>query len=164
MSKPRPHSTVAWLICFGALVALSGCVNFESRALEKAAVFASLDDATKARLQAKEIRVGDTADMVYVALGKPTEKEEKISAGGRTGTWIYSAYWQEYQGTRLVGYRRGVVYNAASKSYHVFYTPDYQPIYTPRVEDRLRIIFEGDRVSVVEQAQPSAKPENSAVK
>lgn len=151
-------------LVLAALLGLTACNSFESRAKEKTAVYATLDEATKARLKTKEIRVGDSADMVYIALGKPDEKTESISASGRSGRWIYSAYWQEYQGTRLVGYRRDVIYNPTTKSYSVSYTPDYQPIYTPRVEDRIRITFVGGRVTVVEQAHPSATPENSAVK
>jgi hypothetical protein len=147
-----------------ALAGLSACNSFQSRAREKAAVFAALDPATRARLEAREIRVGDTMDMVYIALGKPSEKTERTTAAGRSGLWTYSAYWQEYQGTRLVGYRRDVAYNPSTKSYSVFYTPDYQPVYTPRVEDRIRITFEGGRVTVVEQAQADAVPKNSAVK
>ena len=137
-----------------ALAGLSACSSFQSRAREKASVFASLDAATQARLEAREIHVGDTMDMVYIALGKPSEKTEQTTAAGRSGLWTYSAYWQEYQGTRLVGYRRDVTYNPSTKSYSVAYAPDYQPVYTPRVEDRIRITFVGGRVTVVEQAQP----------
>lgn len=142
-----------------AALTLGGCQSFESRAKEKAGVFDALDDPTKVRLEAREIHIGDTMDMVYIALGKPTEKQEKISASGRSGLWTYSAYWQEYQGTRFVGYRRNVIFNPATKSYQVIYTPDYQPIYAPRVEDRIRITFEGGRVSVVEQAKTDSEPD-----
>ncbi len=143
-----------------AALGLTGCQSFESRAKEKAAVFATLDEPTKARLEAREIHVGDTMDMVYIALGKPSEKQEKITASGRSELWIYSAYWEEYQGTRLVGYRRDVAYNPVTKSYRVVYTPDYQPIYTPRVEDRIRISFKDGRVTVVEQARTGSVSES----
>lgn len=143
-----------------SLLFLAGCNTFERRAKEKASVFGALDAATQARLQARQIEVGDTQDMVYIALGAPDQKHEQLDTGSRTTTWVYSAYWQEYQGTRLVGYRRQVVYDAGSKSYRVFHEPDYQPIYAPRVEDRVRITFQDGRVTVVEQAQPEgqAKP------
>jgi hypothetical protein len=159
-----PRFLLLLLAALPALLGLSACNSFQSRAKEKSAVFASLDAATQARLEAREIRVGDTMDMVYIALGKPSEKTERVTAAGRSGLWTYSAYWQEYQGTRLVGYRRDVVYNPSTKSYSVSYTPDYQPVYTPRVEDRIRITFEGGRVTVVEQAQPDATPVNSVVR
>lgn len=163
MFRPKPATTGVLLVLLG-LFGLSACSSFASRAKEKAAVFGALDPATRTRLEAREILVGDTADMVYIALGKPDEKQEKITADGVAGVWIYSAYWEEYQGTRLVGYRRDVVYNAGTKSYQVFYTPDYQPVYAPRVEDRLRVTFEAGRVTVVEKAQPDAKPPGGAIR
>ncbi len=135
------------------LLLLAGCNTFERRAKEKSAVFSALDPATQARLEARQIEVGDTQDMVYIALGAPDEKRDLVKPEGRTTTWVYSAYWQEYQGTRLVGYRRNVVYDAASKSYRVYHEPDYQPVYAPRMEDRVRITFQDGRVTVVEQAQ-----------
>jgi hypothetical protein len=138
---------------------LGGCNTFERRAKEKSAVFGALDAATQARLAARQIEVGDTHDMVYIALGAPDEKRDHLAPEGRTTTWIYSAYWQEYQGTRLVGFRRNVIYDATSKSYRVYHEPDYQPVYAPRMEDRVRITFQDGRVTVVEQAQP---PERGA--
>ncbi len=139
------------VIC--ALVSLTACSTFERRAKEKAAVFGALDTDTRARLEAKRIEIGDTPDMVYIALGAPDQKQELVAAGDKTTTWVYSAYWQEYQGTRLVGFRREVVFDPGSKSYHVYHEPDYQPVYAPRIEDRLRITFQNGRASVIEQAQ-----------
>ncbi len=136
-----------------ALLFLAGCSTFDRRAQEKSSVFATLDAATQIRLEARRIEVGDTQDMVYIALGRPDQKREQLDGASRTTTWVYSAYWQEYQGTRLVGYRRQVIYDPASKSYRAYSEPDYQPVYAPRVEDRLRITFQEGRVSVIEQAQ-----------
>ncbi len=164
MRRIHPAAGLNVLLAVLAFALLPACSSFDSRAKEKAAAFAALDPATRTRLQAREIRVGDTTDMVYIALGKPDETQEKITAAGVAGTWIYSAYWEEYQGTRLVGYRRDVVFNPGTKSYQVFYTPDYQPVYAPRVEDRLRVTFEAGRVTVVEQAQPNAKPPGGALR
>lgn len=144
------------------LLFAAGCNTFKRRAEEKASVFRALDPATQARLEARQIEVGDTQDMVYIALGVPDEKREHITPEARTATWIYSAYWQEYQGTRLVGFRRDVVYDAGSKSYRVFHTPDYQPVYAPRMEERVRITFQDGRVTVVEQAQPDNKTAGAA--
>jgi hypothetical protein len=139
------------------LLCAVGCNTFKRRAEEKASVFRTLDPATQTRLEARQIEVGDTHDMVYIALGVPDEKREHVTPSARTATWIYSAYWQEYQGTRLVGFRRDVVYDPASKSYRVIHTPDYQPIYSPRMEERVRITFQDGRVTVIEQAQPHNK-------
>lgn len=151
-------------MAIAAVFALASCSTFERRAKEKESIFRTLDAGTQARLEARQIEVGDSQDMVYIALGAPDEKREQLTSGSRTTTWIYSAYWQEYQGTRLVGYRRQVVYDPGSKSYRVYHEPDYQPIYTPRVEDRVRITFQNGRVTVIEQAQPSESTPATAVR
>jgi hypothetical protein len=155
----NPSRLIGVLYLGLALFGLSACSTFESRAKKRPEIFSSLDAATKSRLETGAIDIGDTPDMVYIALGTPDEKREQVTAAGSTYTWIYSDYWHEYQGTRLVGYRRDVVYNAATKSYVSTAVPDYQPIYAPRVEDRLRITFQNGRVTVVEQAQAGKAPE-----
>lgn len=164
MSSSPFSAPFVLLLGLAALFAFAGCSTFRSRAKEKAAVFAALDAATQARLEARDIRIGDTPDMVYIALGKPREKKEKLTSEGASGVWIYTARWDEYQGTRLVGYRSVSVYDPATKGYRVSYVPDYQPVYATREEDRLRVTFSGGVVSVIEQAQPDATPQNSAVK
>jgi hypothetical protein len=132
----------------------TGCSSFQSRAKEKAVFFAALDPATVARLQAGELRLGDTPDHVYLALGRPGEKRERLTASGRETWWIYTATWHEYQGTRLVGYRRDVIRNKNNQAEQVVYTPDYQPVYAAKVEDRLRVGFTNERVSAFERLQP----------
>ena len=141
------------------LLVLAGCSTFESRSREKASVFATLDEEARARLKAREIRVGDSPDLVYIALGRPSEKMETLSSTGRSTTWIYTAYWQEYQGTRLVGHRREVFFNPATQTYQVSYVPDYQPVYADRREERFRVTFEDDRVTVIESFQPAGQPD-----
>lgn len=157
MNLRHPRSVLRrlalWLGLGLLLGLLAGCSTFDSRAKEKAAVFATLDEPTRARLEAREIHLGDSSDMVYIALGKPSEIQKTTDATGDSVTWIYHTYWQEYQGTRLVGQRREVVYNPATKTYHVIYTPDYQPVYVERAEERIRITYESDRVTSIEQTQ-----------
>jgi outer membrane protein assembly factor BamE (lipoprotein component of BamABCDE complex) len=146
------------------LFSLTACNTFDRRARQKSSVFQALDPATQARLKVRQIQVGDTQDMVYIALGAPDERREQLDSGGKSSTWIYSAYWQEYQGTRMVGYQRQVIYDPASKSYRVYHEPDYQPIYAPRMEDRLRITFQDGHVTVIEQAQSQKSASGSPVK
>jgi len=158
MNTRRPRSVLRRLalpLGFGLLlVLLAGCSSFDSRAKEKASVFATLDEPTRTRLEAREIHLGDSADMVYIALGKPSEIQKTTAATGSSATWIYTAHWQEYQGTRLVGFRRDVIYNPATQTYRVIHTPDYQPIYIERAEERIRVTFASDRVTSVEQTLP----------
>lgn len=143
-------------IALAWLVALAGCAGFDHRAAKNPALVGSLSPETLARLQAGDIQLGDTTAMVHLALGRPGETAEQITAAGRRLVWIYTDYWQEYEGTRMVGYRRLVVQDPVTKAARVIVEPDYRPVYTQRAEDRLKITFENDRVVVVEQAQPGA--------
>jgi hypothetical protein len=74
------------------LLAATGCQNFEHRVKQKAALVATLDEATHARLRAGEIRIGDSEDLVYLARGKPDEKKLTTTARGETTTWVYNRY------------------------------------------------------------------------
>ncbi len=141
------------LVALAALVLATGCSTFESRAKERSAVFAGLDEATRARLEEKRLQVGDTEDMVYIALGAPDEKRESLTEGGRDTLWVYNAYWREYQGTRIVGYRRHVVGTPGSGNYQVYFEPIERDIYQPRVEERIRVTMRDGKVTVVEQVK-----------
>ncbi|HEY0968980.1 MAG TPA: membrane lipoprotein lipid attachment site-containing protein [Opitutaceae bacterium] len=133
--------------------ALAGCSTFERRAEEKSATFNQLDEATRQRLKDRDITVGDTQDMVYIALGVPDEKRDRLSLDGSETTWVYNAYWQEYQGQALVGYRRHVVFDPGSRRYRVYYTPVSQSVYAEREEERIRVTFNNGTVSSVEQVK-----------
>ena len=145
----RPH-----LLLFAALLTLwGGCSTFEGRARERAAAFNQLDAITQERLRQREIRVGDTFDMVYIALGAPDQKREKVTNAGAETTWIYNRYWQEYRGDYTIGFRRHVFYNPKTKSYFVVHEPVRETIYQDRVEERLRVYFKNGQVSAVEEAR-----------
>ncbi|HTJ78317.1 MAG TPA: hypothetical protein VL357_04920 [Rariglobus sp.] len=145
------RSLLAPLFVCLCLLTVTGCSTFESRAKQKAAVFNTLDTATQERLKTGDIRVGDTMDEVYIALGRPDEKRDKTTADGRTAHWIYKRYWQEYEGEAFVGSRPVYVKNPTTGAVTVYYEPVRQPIYANRSQDRLRIIFQDDRVSVIER-------------
>ncbi|AKC81666.1 hypothetical protein IMCC26134_00730 [Verrucomicrobia bacterium IMCC26134] len=147
----RTLRPVLFALCTATLF-LAGCNTYQKRAAEKSAVYNTLDADTRTRLEARSIQMGDTADMVYIALGTPDEKREIIDASGKATTWIYNNYWREYQGSRLVSYRRTVVYDEAVKSYRVVEQPDYQPVYESRSEERVRITFKNAVVTVIDQS------------
>ena len=136
-----------------AAVLLAGCSTFERRAGEKSATFSQLDETTRQRLKDRDISVGDTQDMVYVALGVPDEKRDRISEEGSETTWIYPASWQEDQGRALVGYRRHVVFDPGSRRYRVYPTPVGQRVHAQRAEERIRVTFTDGQVTTVEQVK-----------
>jgi hypothetical protein len=148
MSLPRPLLVIG---CSAVLLLLGACNSFHRRAQEKAAVFGTLDAATQTRLEARSIQVGDTPDMVYIALGLPDEKRDIQDAAGRSTVWIYKNYWREYEGSRLVSYHRSVAYDNVAKSYRVLEQPEYRPEFVSRSEDRLRVTLKDGKVTMIDQ-------------
>jgi hypothetical protein len=130
----------------------AGCNNFEHRAEQKSATFNALDEATQQRLKQGNIAVGDTPDMVYIALGVPDAKRQRLTSDGREVIWIYKTYYQDYRGTELVGYRRYFV-PAGPNKYVIHYDPVTRDVYDEHSEENMRVTFVNDHVSSVEQMQ-----------
>lgn len=135
------------------LAGLVGCSTVHTRIEEKAAVFNSLDPQIQARIRQGLIDVGYTEDMVYIAMGKPDEVRQHTTSKGDQTTWIYNAYWQEYEGTRMVGYRRRVYFDPVARAYRVFYEPVRADVYSDRTEERTRVVFKDGKVASIEQVK-----------
>jgi hypothetical protein len=147
----KTSSLVRCSVMVASFALLTGCDTFSRRAEKKAEVFYALDEATQQRLKEKNIQVGDTPDMVYIALGVPDSKRQRLTSDGRELVWIYRTYYQDYQGSELVGYRRYFVLVAPNR-YVVHFEPVRREIYNERSEEHIRITFVNGQVSVVEQA------------
>jgi hypothetical protein len=134
-----------------AFVLLAGCSTISSRIQANSAVFDTLPLETQEKIRKGIVEVGYTPEMVYIAMGGPTEKRSSRSASRDRETWIYSVYYQDWVGRALVGYRRVVVYDENTKRSYVYHQPVYQDFYRDRKEDRIRIEFEDGVVSAIEQ-------------
>jgi hypothetical protein len=138
------------LSCLMALV-LAGCSTVQSRIEEKADVFNALPPETQARIRQGLIDVGYTPDMVYIAMGKPDRMRERSNAEGVESVWIYNTYYQEYQGSHFVGYRRHVYFDPRIKAYRVYYEPVRADVYRDRTEEVARVVFRDGKVVSIEQ-------------
>ena len=148
--KPRFFISFAAL---GLLLFAAGCQSVESRIKEKPEVFASVDSATQEKIKQGIIDLGYTEDMVYLALGKPDQKRETVTANARTLTWIYNTYYTRYDGTAMVGYYRQVYYDPYLRSYRVYYRPAFADTYRDESEERIRVVFTDGKVTALEQAK-----------
>jgi hypothetical protein len=148
----KTSSLAKCMVLVACLGLLAGCDTFNRRAEKKADVFYALDAATQQRLKDKNIQVGDTPDMVYIALGVPDSKRQRLTSDGRELIWIYKTYYEDYQGTELVGYRRYFVAVAPDR-YVVHYEPVRRDVYQARSEENMRITFVNGHVSTVDQAE-----------
>jgi hypothetical protein len=128
-----------WLCVF-----LVGCATpstIDSRKQEKFSAYDALSPEQKQMVDSGQIRVGMSADAVYIAWGKPSEVLESEDAQGHLTIWRY--YGSSLQETRYWAYRevgggpgrRGVYLER-------YLTSDY----TPRDYVRSEIIFKDGQV------------------
>ena len=137
---------------FAALALLLGaCSTIDSRINEKSDAYYNADEATRAKLDQGQIDIGFSPDMVYIALGQPDSKRQRVTADGVTETWIYSTYYDRYEGTAHTGYRRWVVPTA--RGYRVYWEPVYRDVYSERRDDNIRVTFQNGRVSTIDTAR-----------
>ena len=127
-----------------------GCSTVDSRIKEHADFFSTLPTDQQARLQAGQIAIGDTKDMVYIALGEP---DTILTRTDQTGTvfdiWSYSG----------VFYTRDTRWHTPSpfrhrryKGHDVFYSgPEYVDV--QHEYERLRIEFDAGKVKAFDQTQ-----------
>ena len=155
MMSPSNMKLIPTICLTASLLILAGCDTFERRSQEKAGTFTSLSPDAQEKLKRGVIEIGNTPDMVYIALGAPDEKHDKTTAKGHTTTWVYNSYHQEYEGNVQTGYHRMLVYDPVRKRYAVFYEPVYTDVYSEHEEEHIRIKFQDD--GVVEIEQPKAR-------
>ena len=132
---------------------LAGCQTVSGRIRENPSAFAKLDPVTQDKIKQGIIDLGYTEEMVYLALGAPTEKRETLTATGRTVTWIYSTYYTRDDGDRMIGYERRVYYDPFLRTYRVYYHPAFVESYRGAADERIRIVFKDGKAAVIEQSK-----------
>jgi hypothetical protein len=141
------------LLLAGVALVSTGCNTFNSRARQMSAVYDNLPASDQQRLQRGIIGIGDTPEMVYIALGNPDERRDILNADGNQTSWIYRTYWQQYEGQAWLGYRRVIVPARGGRGYVVFHEPVTQDVYRTHVDERIRVTFANGAVQSVEQTQ-----------
>jgi hypothetical protein len=135
----------------GLMLVLAGCNTIDHRISEKQDVFNRLDPQTQDKIRQGVVEVGYTQDMVYIALGPPDARHEKVTAKGTETTWVYKTYYEQFEGMEHVGYRRIVFFDPADHVYHVYYEPVSTPVYSQHEEDNIRVTFVDGKVTAIEQ-------------
>src|ERR1044071_3359251 len=147
------HRLLRTLLLATSLGFLGGCQSVESRIRERPEVFASSDYATQDKIRQGIIEIGFTEDQVYLALGKPDQKRESRTENGRRVTWVYNTYYERSTGTVMAGYHRSVYFDPYLRAYRMYYRPVLADTYVQEKEERIRIVFEDGRATVIEQAK-----------
>jgi hypothetical protein len=129
---------------------LAGCSTFSSRAREKAEVYNTLAPQTQQRLEKGNISIGDTQDMVFIALDKPDAKRDITTVDGPETVWIYRTYWEDYADVGWVGWHR--YYEPRGRGYFFYHEQVPMALSRTRVADVIRIAFKNGKVISVDQA------------
>lgn len=89
----KPRCLLPCLLAFAAL-AFSGCETsgLSARIQEKSAAYATFSDELKARVGQGDVSLGDSADAVYIALGKPSSIGTRPSEKGEIQVWTYTKF------------------------------------------------------------------------
>jgi hypothetical protein len=99
---PRPYVSLirmkiipSILLSTAILVLLTGCEtsNTSTRIREKSDLFASLTPVQQKQIKAGVVEIGFTADMTYLALGKPAAKSTKTTPEGPVEMWTFHNYY-----------------------------------------------------------------------
>ena len=135
-----------------AVVLFAGCNTFERRAQEKSTAFSTLTPAQREQLEHGSISIGDTPDMVYIALGEPDEKRETTSAHGHETIWIYNQYQRDPAFPIGGAYRRDLVFDPIARRYALIYAPlPLDALDDEVAEEYIRVTFHDGKVAVIEQ-------------
>lgn len=142
---------LAWL---SALLLAAGCESArESRIRQNPHVYNQLDPEDQYKIQQGVIDLGYSPDMVYLALGAPDQRRDTLTSEGLRQVWIYNTFYERYEGTRHVGYRRQLYYDRFHGRYRIHYAPVYADAYRPHLEEQIQVEFFNGRVVAVEQAR-----------
>jgi hypothetical protein len=129
-------------VLFAALL-LAGCATIETRISDHPEIYNSLSPRDQALVQSGRIREGMPMGAVWLAWGSPEQKGFGRYHGKSTETWIYRAYYNEYDpywggyGYRGFGYPYGfgggvLVGGRHGRHFVAVYDPFYDPFFYPR--------------------------------
>jgi hypothetical protein len=145
MSRPILFALVA------ALLTLSGCHTPTTRLRDYPASQAQFDAKTRDKIKRGIIEPGFTPEMVYLALGKPTEPASSIVDATRDGTWIYRDFHRDDRDFIQAGFRRRVIFDPVRRS-DVVVTEPVDPKLLPRLEPHsLHVTFRDGKVVEIQR-------------
>lgn len=143
---------ITLLLSLTALVTAGCATAVTSRIRQRQAEFNALDPVSQTNIRNGQVDLGYTPDMVYMALGEPSRREQRLVPQGVAMTWVYKSYYSEPVGTADCGYRRQIIYNPRSHTYAILVEPAPEGVvYALHSRDRVRIEFVNGKVCAVDQ-------------
>ena len=135
------------------LLTLTGCSTIDSRIKSNQALFDSLPAETQKKLREHVVEVGYTPAMVFIAIGDPDGRKDKITKDSSTQIWSYRERHDEYAGTGVSHYRRALVRDARTGRVYAIVQPVYADYYSEESQEVLRIEFKDGKVISIEKSE-----------
>lgn len=146
-------------------VALQGCNTPESRIARHTELFSSLPPSDQQRLRQGRIAVGDSPDMVYIALGAPDSVHGPEESNTPESRWVYYRIQEIFDSRevvreefndadlRFLGYRSHGGTQAGISNDPRITDPVFEDVMVTTAEADLVVRFVGKRVSAIERVQ-----------
>lgn len=134
------------LIVAAILLVLTGCATTRTPITAT-----KLEPDIRAKVQKGIIEPGFTPEMVFLALGKPSEPTESLVDATTAGTWVYRDFTTKERNLVKAGYRRRVVTDPNKKADRIVNEPiDAQTLagLPPR---SLHVMFRDGRVVEIQR-------------
>ncbi|MGH7957043.1 MAG: hypothetical protein ACREH8_08525 [Opitutaceae bacterium] len=133
------------LVTAATLLAGAGCIT------QKPTTSTSMEPAIRAKVEKGVIEPGFTPEMVYLALGKPSEPAESLADATTQGTWVYHDFNGNGRDIVKPGFRRHVVSDPAKKT-DVIKTEPIDPAALPNLRaNSLHVTFRDGRVVEIQR-------------
>lgn len=145
MKRRNFYRALTILVAVSAF-SLGGCATAEYRISQHPEIYQGLSPQDQALVREGRIHEGMTQDAVWLAWGSPEQKGFGRMQGHQTETWIYRAYYNEYDpyfygpgygyggfgtGIALVGRHHGRFVAVYDPFYDPFFYPRFRPVSYP---------------------------------
>lgn len=137
---PRMHRLITSTAVV-ILIAAAGCTT-----ARQPTTATTLEPKIRAKVERGVIEPGFTPEMVYLALGKPSQPSESLADATTNGTWVYHDFHSTNRDIVRAGYCRRVKFDPARKS-DVVVTEPIDPKILPNLgAHSLHVTFRDGRV------------------
>ena len=133
------------LIVIAGMMLAGGCATRSPTTATK------LEPKIQAQVEKGLIEPGFTPEMVYLALGKPTEPAQSLADATTNGTWVYHDFHRNTGDIVKPGFRRRVVSESGKKN-DVIKTEPIDPAVLPTLRaNSLHVTFRDGRVVEIQR-------------
>jgi len=137
--------TVAALV---STFVLSSCATPDARIKRHQELFDTLPEEVQERLREGRVVIGDTSDMVFIALGKPDREYTRRTTDGELTVWSYTDHYSQTKRQLVDGQFR--VRDSRTGFVHSVRDSVWVDVPTYHEYDRLRVELDADRVVAIE--------------